>query len=78
MAEGRGKAAWAHTSALLAMLANAHRDPKKRKAFTPADFNPYSARDRAKPVTKTKDLSILKTIFVDGPRSQTHRKEEDR
>jgi hypothetical protein len=26
---------------VLALVANAHRDPKKGRAFTPADFNPH-------------------------------------
>jgi hypothetical protein len=64
MAEGRGRSEWAHTASILALLANAHRDPKRTKAFAPADFNPYEARDGRKPITKTKDLSILKAVFV--------------
>lgn len=65
MAEGRGREHWAHTSALLALLANVHRDPKKHRAFSPADFNPYEALERRKPTAKAKDLSILKEVFVD-------------
>ncbi|MBE7466817.1 MAG: hypothetical protein HS116_25380 [Planctomycetes bacterium] len=67
MSEGHGRAAWAHTSAILALLANAHRDPKKHSAFTPGDFNPYEAQERCKPHTKTRDLSVLKAVFVDHP-----------
>lgn len=66
MAEGRGREHWAHTSALLALLANVHRDPKKHRAFSPADFNPYEALERRSVKAKTKDLSILKTVFVDS------------
>jgi hypothetical protein len=66
MSEGRGREHWAHTSALLALLANVHRDPKKHRAFSPADFNPYEALERRKTKAKTKDLSILKTVFVDS------------
>jgi hypothetical protein len=66
MAEGRGREHWAHTSALLALLANVHRDPKKHRAFSPADFNPYEALERRNTKAKTKDLSILKTVFVDS------------
>ena len=40
MAEARAAGEWAHTSAVLAMLANCHRDPKKSRVFTPTDFNP--------------------------------------
>jgi hypothetical protein len=73
MAEGRGREHWAHTSALLALLANVHRDPKKHRAFSPADFNPYEALERRNTKAKTKDLSILKSVFVDSQerRSET-------
>ena len=40
MAEGHSLAAWGHTAAVLAMLANCHRDPKKTRAFRPSDFLP--------------------------------------
>lgn len=46
MAEARSKHHWGQTSALLAMLANVHRDPNKRQAFKPADFNPHLRRRR--------------------------------
>lgn len=41
LAEGRSRAAWNHTSALLAMLFNIHRDPKTQNALSPAHFNPH-------------------------------------
>lgn len=41
MVEGKGRADWARTSALMAMICNVNRDPKKGKASKPADFNPY-------------------------------------
>ncbi|MCC5829759.1 MAG: hypothetical protein JJU36_09975, partial [Phycisphaeraceae bacterium] len=31
---------WTHTSIICALIANAHRDPKKHRPFKPADFNP--------------------------------------
>lgn len=41
MAEGRNRAHWQHTSSVLALLANAHRDPKKTpRPFKPSDFDP--------------------------------------
>lgn len=42
MVEGRNAEAWSHTSSVLALIANVNRDPKKRRAFKPADFNPYA------------------------------------
>ena len=41
MAEGRDRQVWGHTSCLLALTWNVHRDPKKGRPRTPADFNPY-------------------------------------
>ena len=73
MAEGRGQIEWAQTSALLALTANAHRDPKKTRAFKPSDFNPYHVRETERPIGKTKDLSILKHVFVDGQRERSKR-----
>jgi len=43
MAEGRRREAWNHTSQLLAMIYNMHRDPKA-KALEPAEFHPYTER----------------------------------
>jgi len=76
MAEAKSRENWSRTSAVLAMTANCHRDPKKSKAFTPADFNPclrrerrgrqaHAPADRRKPLPKTRDLGILKQVFVD-------------
>ena len=63
MAEARSRENWAHTSALLAMAANCHRDPKKSKTFTPSDFNPVEAGKRREVIRST-DLGILKRVFV--------------
>jgi len=41
VAEGRGRDQWAHTSTILAMIANANRDPKHSRAYVPDDFNPH-------------------------------------
>jgi hypothetical protein len=42
MAEGKAKDRWQHTSVVLSMLANCHRDAKKTKPFKPSDFDPFS------------------------------------
>ncbi len=65
MAEARVQDNWARTSAILAMIANAHRDTKKTRPFTPADFNPMEQRQTDQPIIRTNDLSILKRVFVD-------------
>jgi len=42
-------------SALLALLANVHRDPKKTKAFTPNDFNPLASANGRESRTRRLD-----------------------
>jgi hypothetical protein len=62
MGEARSQQAWAHTSSVLALLANLHRDPKKSRAYKPGDFNPHVRR---KPVTIQKvGISVLKQVFI--------------
>lgn len=43
LTEGAQRDRWRHTSAVLAMMANVNRDPKKTKAYKPADFDPFEA-----------------------------------
>jgi hypothetical protein len=62
MAEARSCQAWNHTSALLAMLANVHRDGKKTRALKPADFHPHR---REKRVAGKVGIGVLKQVFVD-------------
>lgn len=67
MARARAEDNWAHTSTVLAMLANVHRDPKKIRAFTPDDFNPLVRKKsggRSIPITAD-NIEILKKLFVD-------------
>ena len=73
MADARSHQQWSHTAALLALIANCHRDAKRHRPYTPEDFLPRTntrERSSAPPIT---DLSILKTIFVDRPRPEPHR-----
>jgi hypothetical protein len=63
MAEGRGRQAWAHTSAILTLIANVNRDPKKTRPFKPSDFDPYSARDKHGEAIELKDMSLLRDAF---------------
>jgi hypothetical protein len=63
MAEARSRERWNHTAALLALLANCHRDPRRRRPYRPDDFLPTPpARPTPVPIT---DLSILKAVFID-------------
>ena len=62
MAQARSRQAWAHTSTVLAMLANVNRDPKKCPAFKPADFDPHTVRET---VVLKVGIEALK-MFVKG------------
>jgi len=46
MAEGHGRDEWGRTAVLCALIGNAHRDPKKGRAFKPCDFDPFSNGSR--------------------------------
>ena len=71
MAEGRVDAEWNHTSAILAMLANVNRDPKKHGPYRPEDFHPPRRRDRSEGVPITREnVSLLKKVFIQGKGSQ--------
>ena len=68
MSDGHSCQAWNHTAELLCLLANCNRDPKKKRhPWHPFDFHPYAKRYgwRKPAPPKTKDLSILKVLFVD-------------
>ncbi len=61
MAEARGKFEWEQTSAIMALVVNMLRDPKKSKPVNPEDFNPY----HKKIIPRLKaPISILKDVFV--------------
>lgn len=64
MAEARGRDNWAHTSAILALIANVNRDPKKTRAYKPADFDPYTAKDRRDEAIEVTDMGVLKDAFT--------------
>jgi hypothetical protein len=62
MAEARSEQAWMHTSSLLALLANLHRDAKKTRTYKPSDFNPHLRRKTQTP--EKVEINLLKQIFV--------------
>jgi hypothetical protein len=63
MAEGRNRAQWGHTSALLTMIAGLF-DPKAH----PDQFNPYAQQDRllAAPLDQKAGFAALKTLVLSG------------
>jgi hypothetical protein len=60
MAEGKNKALWCHTSSLMALIANCHRDPKKTSPYKPDHFNPYAKRDEGRPLTREEAAELAK------------------
>ena len=53
MAESRAKERWAHTSSVMALIAETNRNPKKRgRPFTPDDFNPFARKRKRKAGTQ--------------------------
>lgn len=59
MAEARERSEWGRISALLALIANAHRDPKKSRAFKPGDFDPFAQSGHE----RTNDIDALRALF---------------
>jgi len=64
MAEGHGRDEWARTSALLAMVANAHRDPKKGRALRPSDFDPFDREADEVIEINRRNMATLKQAFA--------------
>ena len=49
MAEAKSRDAWQHTSAVLCLIANVNRNPKKQaRPFSPDQFNPHAQKRRGK------------------------------
>ena len=64
MAEGQGRDEWGRTALLCALVANAHRDPKKGRAFKVADFDPYG-RDPGEVIEVNREnIETLKQAFT--------------
>ncbi len=63
MSEGRAREEWNHTAALLAMLANAHRDHRqKSEPFGIDDFHPFRAPRQSEPLKV--DITVLRDVIV--------------
>ena len=62
MGESRSRHVWAHTSSVLAMVANQNLEKPKYK---PSDFNPH-ARSTKSPQAPKVGIQVLKQIFIDN------------
>jgi hypothetical protein len=69
MAEGAQRERWQHTSCILALIANANRDPKRTRRFTPADFNPFNRRRQGIPITPD-NIQMLKKLVRGGRKNE--------
>ena len=65
MTHARQQDQWNHTAAVMALIANVNRDPKKGRAFRPVDFHPVLAARREEVRPLKGDIQMLKTVFVD-------------
>lgn len=71
MAEGHGRDAWGRLSVLLALTANAHRDPKKGRAFKPTDFDPFGKEPGEVVQVNRENIGLFKEAFTTGKGVQT-------
>jgi hypothetical protein len=66
--ELRDRMEWNRVSALMALLCNINRDPKKSKTAIPADFNPYTQKEIKRTnvieVTDDKSKALFKKAFT--------------
>ena len=62
MSESRSRDAWRHTAAVMSLIANVNRDPRKHRPFRPEDFNPHEQKPKA--VIRGKGLRILRDVFL--------------
>lgn len=67
MTESRERAEWGRLSNLMALVANAHRDPKRHSAVRPEAFNPYAGADRGGELARRRrpkaPLTVLRDVF---------------
>ena len=68
MAEERLGHDWNQTAAVMAVIANTVRDPKKKpRPYTPTDFNPIDiARRRRRAREYPAPITVLRDVFIDG------------
>jgi len=62
MAHAAGKERWGRCSALMALIANVNRDPKKGRSFRPSDFDPYA--ERKVEILSKDNMDLLKQAFT--------------
>ena len=65
MAESRERAEWGRFAALMALVANAHRDPRRSSPVRPERFNPYAGTTHGQTGRNTPKapLTVLRDVF---------------
>ena len=65
MAEGRSRLEWSQTAEVLALIANANRDQKKKPSpFRASEFNPWDRADRGRKPSRVKGGIEMLKVFV--------------
>jgi len=67
MADGRERSNWNRSAALMSLIANCNRDPKRQpRPFKADDFNPFAQRNRVEKLSKEDiraNRDVLKKAF---------------
>jgi len=66
MTEARLEASWDHTSALMALLANVNRDPKRHGPYRMEDFHPFRRRTAQGIRITRQNIGLLRKVFCQG------------
>ena len=64
MSEGHGRDEWGRLSVLCALIGNAHRDPKKGRAFKPSDFDPFGREPGEVVEVNQENIGLLREAFT--------------
>jgi len=79
MIEGHKRDAWMRTAWLCALIANCNRDPKKGRAFTPADFYPGDEAHRDRAIRVDRDgMAAMKRAFTGSAVSPSPKRDKER
>lgn len=65
MLDGKQRHDWSIASAVMALVANIHRDPRRSRRLNPSDFDPFAKRSPTQRPIKV-GVSVLKDVFIDG------------
>ena len=60
MLDGKQRHDWSIASAVMAVMANLQRDPRRSRRLHPSDFDPFAKR--ARPIKA--DITVLKDVFI--------------